>query len=457
MLYRILSLSGSGIRGIFQAVYLQALTKSLKTPFWKNFDLVAGAGTGSITALGVALEIDLGRIVNVFQLHGRTIFKPRPSASLPKGPRYSEKPLRAALESLFERLQLRDCRTQVVVPAANAETAAPRAFSTLQDPGLANPDLALFIVDVALASCAAPTLFPPAKPAGERRTYVDGAMWANNPSLSAVTHTVCYKKVPLNNIRLLSIGGSETIKGASFRRYTTLPPTSPDMVAALSEMLLATQSQAANDMVAMLIGEKNVMRIQPPLDQGLGLDHVDEALERLPPLAEAEALNDVGHVKAFLEGQDVAPVPPATAATASESQYEFDVFLSHNNADSARVEDIALKLRDRHRLRVWLDKWEVLIGSPHDQCMQGIEKSRFILLAVSQAALSSKWVAAERDWACVRDPRGLNVVPLIFEEVDLPPDLKSLNFQDFRDPAKDAESTERLAALLQATMARLGP
>ena len=106
---------------------------------------------------------------------------------------------------------------------------------------------------------------------------------------------------------------------------------------------------------------------------------------------------------------------------------------------------------------MWLDKWEVLIGSPHDQCMQGIEKSRFILLAVSQAALSSKWVAAERDWACARDPRGLNVVPLIFDEVDLPPDLKSLNFQDFRDPAKDAESTERLAALLQATMARLGP
>lgn len=154
----------------------------------------------------------------------------------------------------------------------------------------------------------------------------------------------------------------------------------------------------------------------------------------------------------YERGRGVSLVPPGRSPSSPSVQPDqakpFDVFLSHQHADSARVERLALQLKTRHGLRVWLDKWECGPGPLHDQCVRGVAQSRFVLLAVSRSALSSRWVAAEQDWARAGDPQGWRVVPLLFEDVPLPPDLQALHWQDFRDPAKDAESTAKLAALI---------
>ncbi len=150
----------------------------------------------------------------------------------------------------------------------------------------------------------------------------------------------------------------------------------------------------------------------------------------------------------YQRSQDLKLVPPRRSPAAAETQKKFDVFLSHQHADSKRVESIALELKNRHGLRVWLDKWECGAGPLHDQCVQGVAQSRFTLLAVSQASLNSKWVAAEQNWARADDPQGWNVIPLLLEDVPLPPDLKALHWQDFRDPANDSENTAKLAALI---------
>lgn len=154
----------------------------------------------------------------------------------------------------------------------------------------------------------------------------------------------------------------------------------------------------------------------------------------------------------YQRSQDLKLVPQRRSAVTSETEAarakKFDIFLSHQHADSARVERIALELKNRHGLRVWLDKWECGAGPLHDQCVQGVAQSRFTLLAVSQAALHSKWVAAEQDWACAADPQGWNVIPLLLEDVPLPPDLKALLWQDFRDSASDSDNTAKLAALI---------
>ena len=78
MAYRILSLSGGGMRGIFQAEYLRAVAEDpvLKgRPLREYFDLIAGASTGAIIALGIGLGIDLNSIANVFHKEGSSIFR----------------------------------------------------------------------------------------------------------------------------------------------------------------------------------------------------------------------------------------------------------------------------------------------------------------------------------------------------------------------------------------------
>ena len=71
-MYRILSLSGGGIRGIFQAACLNELANLRReNPLSRSFDLVAGTSTGAIVAMGVALSVDLGRLVDLFRTVGR--------------------------------------------------------------------------------------------------------------------------------------------------------------------------------------------------------------------------------------------------------------------------------------------------------------------------------------------------------------------------------------------------
>ena len=69
---------------------------------------------------------------------------------------------------------------------------------------------------------------------------------------------------------------------------------------------------------------------------------------------------------------------------------QFDLFLSHNHNDSARVESLARTVSEKHGLRVWLDKWECGPGKLEPQCEAGLRHSRFTVVAGSQGALNSQ-------------------------------------------------------------------
>src|SRR5690242_4671072 len=58
--FRILSLNGGGMRGIYQAFFLDAISKSLEDkPLCNNFELIIGTSTGSLVGLAIALGIEL--------------------------------------------------------------------------------------------------------------------------------------------------------------------------------------------------------------------------------------------------------------------------------------------------------------------------------------------------------------------------------------------------------------
>lgn len=322
---RILSLSGGGIRGLFQAVFLREVSRHLDRPIHQYFDLVAGTSTGSIIALGVALGVSFDRIVDLFEIEGPKIFpsdvrrRSQPiTAYFPKGPIYKQKTLKTALDAAFVRdgrsAQLRDCLIPVVIPATTLDRAQIRSFTTLPRCGLANTlDAQFFATDVALASSAAPLFFPAHNPKGldthgdawsEERTYVDGGLWANNPVLHAVMTAKRSCDVSFEDMRVVSIGNGEIPVGSSALDFNELRRAR--MIRPTLDMMFATQSELADDTVATLLGDERfsgakMLRVNTRLVAPIDLDDATLAIEKLKPLAEQEARSHANRIRALCE------------------------------------------------------------------------------------------------------------------------------------------------------------
>jgi uncharacterized protein len=203
--FRILSLSGGGVRGIFQATFLRELEQQIGSRARDGFDLIAGTSTGAIVALAVALDVPLASVVSFYREKSPSIFKRRRLAKFFRGPQYSQAPLRKSLLEVFGTKQLKDsAEKHVIVTAATVDRFEHRVFSDIAE--LSVVDRSLSAVDVALASSAAPTYFSPVKPTSQERTYVDGGVWANSPSLLALLVAHHYLGIPFSDIRLLSVG-----------------------------------------------------------------------------------------------------------------------------------------------------------------------------------------------------------------------------------------------------------
>lgn len=100
--------------------------------------------------------------------------------------------------------------------------------------------------------------------------------------------------------------------------------------------------------------------------------------------------------------------------------FEYDVFLSHNQADKPRVRKLAERLKGAG-VRVWFDEWNV---GPGDiialKVDEGLDQSRVLVLCLSPKALASGWVALERSTAIHRDPAnaGRRFIPLLLADCD---------------------------------------
>ncbi|HBH02834.1 MAG TPA: hypothetical protein DDZ42_13090 [Candidatus Rokubacteria bacterium] len=303
MAYRILSLSGGGMRGVFQAAYLQKVAGDL-TPIGSHFDLIAGTSTGALIALALALDVDLGEVVRLFQERGPEIFPPRRFARLVDpvryGPRYRQHPLRTALERVFGDRRLRECKPPVVIAATNLDRFGHRVFTTLKEAdGTASEDEKLLALDVALASSAAPTYLPAAKPVDEERTYVDGGLWANNPALAAAVLAHSRAHVRFHEIRLAIVGNGEVPQGALRANYDSA--SFIGLVRTTAELMFAAQTTAAEYLVELLMGAENVFRVNPPLHSPIPLDDPIAARNVLLPLAETFASTHRASLVEFLQ------------------------------------------------------------------------------------------------------------------------------------------------------------
>ena len=128
-----------------------------------------------------------------------------------------------------------------------------------------------------------------------------------------------------------------------------------------------------------------------------------------------------------------------------------DVFISYAHADAAWVEVLAGNLHQAG-LEVWLDQWEITAGDVLVHKLdQGILRSRHGVLVVSPTAMGRRIVGEEYAAMWTRAVAGQQrLIPVLYQDAELPPMLKSRVRVDFRGadgPAYEAKVAELVRAL----------
>ncbi|MDE2296805.1 MAG: patatin-like phospholipase family protein [Burkholderiales bacterium] len=211
---RILSLAGGGYLGLFTAQVLAALEERVGEPLGRRFDLIAGTSVGGILALGLAFEVPMRTMVELFVDKGQEVFSTRalPNGRVARlwdlsrsvlGPKYSGEALRAELTAALGARTLGQALHNVVVPAVNVTRSLTKVFKTPHG-AASRGDEAVRAVDVAMATCAAPAYFPAVRIDAD--LYADGGMFAVAPDQVALHEAEHFMGVNAAQLRMLSIG-----------------------------------------------------------------------------------------------------------------------------------------------------------------------------------------------------------------------------------------------------------
>ncbi|MCP3022768.1 CBASS cGAMP-activated phospholipase [Cupriavidus basilensis] len=243
--YRVLSLDGGGIRGLYTALLLkglsnrfaanQRLAATASYDLGAQFDLVVGTSTGAILATALAAGVPLERVIELYRQKARTIFTDPAGEGVRAGwwavrhlrrAANDPSPLEDALSAVLgeETVAQMYARRGIAlcVPSVNVETNKSWVFKTPHDKrtNRLNRDNDYRLVDVCMASTAAPMVLPlrgiasPGDKEGAVNWFTDGGLWANNPSLVAMTEALSMSE-PGQPIELMSVSTCPPFKGCT--------------------------------------------------------------------------------------------------------------------------------------------------------------------------------------------------------------------------------------------------
>jgi hypothetical protein len=277
--FQILSIDGGGLKGLFSAAVLAELEADLRTSIVDHVDLVAGTSTGGLIALALGAGLTPAEIVEFYVNNGPAIFgHPRRLRRLWK-PKHASDALRTALAQIYGDRTLGTSAKRLVIPSYTLDGNDVYLFKTPHSPRLTR-DYKERMVDVALATTAAPTYLPPARLRNNR--LVDGGVWANNPALIAIAEATSMLGIDLAGIRVLSLGTTDDVSdlGRKLDRGGIIP-----WVRYGRDVLLRAPAVGTFHTAEHLIGPDRVTRIDPAVPAGVfGLDRIDA--ERIRGLAE---------------------------------------------------------------------------------------------------------------------------------------------------------------------------
>ena len=205
--YRVLSLDGGGMRGIYTAAFLARLADQFgrirgepALDLGRGFDLIAGTSTGAIVGCALAIGRPMAEIVDLYREHGPKIFPHRIDGRgsaifrATQGSRYvraGDKALRKALEAVLSDTTMLDVYSgrgiSLCVPAVLMSEHRAWVFKKTPCSGVRDENYPL--VDICIATSAAPiyrslaAIDDPDTSGGPKQIFADGGLWANNPIL----------------------------------------------------------------------------------------------------------------------------------------------------------------------------------------------------------------------------------------------------------------------------------
>lgn len=233
--FKILAIDGGGIKGLYSAIVLKHIEQRLGGPLADHFDLICGTSTGGLIALALSLKRPASDIADFYAHKGKSIFPytSRYNRSLAFfkqvlwKSKYSDKALRGCLEDFLGRdTTMKDAIAYLCIPSFNLTTGQPTVFKKPFKEYYR--DATIKMVDVALATSAAPTFSPIAKLdyPDLKGLFVDGGVWANSPALcgilEALDHFVGQEK-PYGSYRVLSIASIAAPNGWGLDNKRRLP------------------------------------------------------------------------------------------------------------------------------------------------------------------------------------------------------------------------------------------
>ncbi len=302
--FQILALSGGGFRGLYTARILDALEQKAGTPLANCFGLLAGTSIGGIIALAIALEKPTADIVRMFELHGGDIFRRRNTFGMWQSP-YTTDAMRELLgdDAWFGTRTLQELKHPTIIPVLDYSNGAPVVFATPHDP-LDMRGANTRLVDVALATSAAPAYFP--RFVLNNREYLDGGLFANAPGAIALNEADFHMSCEERDMYILAIGTTGTTQRTTQTRNGRggmldwggfNPLRAPRH---LLELSISAQEIVADSILRHRLTEERYVMLDDVLSDD---DASKVALDKIDADAR-EVLNTLGHARAQIALQD---------------------------------------------------------------------------------------------------------------------------------------------------------
>ncbi|MGD9714205.1 MAG: patatin-like phospholipase family protein, partial [Thermomicrobiales bacterium] len=185
--FRILSLDGGGIRGVYAATMLARVEAKITKgePIADYFDAIAGTSTGGILAIGLGLKKTAAQIQRLYTESGSKVFPEFWS----RHPRlkfwrqlfrvlHDHRVLEQLLYDTFQDATLGDSSARLVIPAFLGPETQIAVLKTDHHRDF-KKDYLMAAWEAARATSAAPAFFR--GHGGDDYVFLDGGVWANNP------------------------------------------------------------------------------------------------------------------------------------------------------------------------------------------------------------------------------------------------------------------------------------
>ncbi|MCH9811503.1 patatin-like phospholipase family protein [bacterium] len=197
MVYRILSIDGGGVRGAFALKMLKFIEEEVDKDFLQKVDCFAGTSTGGLIATCLNLGMSPRRLLFYYKHLSPLVFPKNGDGNS----KYRHDRLRKVLSVIIPKdLQMDGLKKDLIIPACRLYHSRKKRWKEeIYD---TFGDCREKIIDVAVRSAAAPLYFP------SYQGYVDGGVYAVNPSLLAYSRVIdpSVGGVDPEEVRLLSLG-----------------------------------------------------------------------------------------------------------------------------------------------------------------------------------------------------------------------------------------------------------